>query len=305
MRWSRIGTEMNRNHNWLVVNNHSMVNEGKHRKVQESFVSKVCKVIVYAIITLLLILAVLPFLLMVITAIQHTTSLRFNIDFDSLTLDNFVKLFTVQDFGGALMTSAIVVVMAVVLANICCSLAAYGFLFKPFPGSNKVFWIYLATMMVPSQVTFIPLFIMFRETGLLGGYWSLALPTVNAYGVFLIVNFMKSVPISLIEAAKVDGAGDLRIFWSIVLPVIRSVIIALTVFNFLGVWNDFLWPLISLQGSDKTTVTVAVSTLKGSFITQYGMVMAGTTVAFIVPFIVYCVLQRQFVEGVTSSGVKG
>lgn len=280
----------------------------RQRKIYDgysSLVQLVCKYVVYAIITILLILAVLPFALMIITAIQHTTSLRFNIDFHALTLDNFVKLFAVQNFDSALFTSAIVVIMAVLLANICCSLAAYGFLFKPFPGSAKIFWIYLATMMVPSQVTFIPLFIMFRELGLLGGYWSLALPTVNAYGVFLIVNFMKSVPVSLIEAARVDGAGDMRIFFSIVLPVVRSVIVALTVFNFLSVWNDFLWPLISLQGSNKTTVTVAISTLKGSFVTQYGMVMAGTTIAFAVPFIVYCILQKQFVEGVTSSGVKG
>lgn len=123
--------------------------------------------LLYLVIAVLLLLSVLPFVLMVITAIQETTTLRFTIDADQLTLGNFVKLFTLHDFGSALLTSVIVVAIAVVLNNIVCSLAAFAFAFKPFPGSSAVFSLYLATMMVPAQVTMIPMFIMFREMGIL------------------------------------------------------------------------------------------------------------------------------------------
>ncbi|MDO5061079.1 MAG: carbohydrate ABC transporter permease [Actinomycetaceae bacterium] len=256
-------------------------------------------------ITVLLILAVLPFVLMVITAIQDTTRLSYSIDFNKLTLDNFRSLWEVQNFGGALLTSTWVVVLACVMNIVVCSLAAYAFAFKRFPGSEGVFWIYLVSMMVPGQVTLIPMFMMFTKAGIIGSYFSLALPVVNAFGVYLIRQFMYSIPPSLIEAARIDGASDFQIFIRIIIPLIRSVLVALTVFTFLTTWNDFLWPLVSLQSDTTQTVTLAVSQLKGSFSTQYGMVMAGTTIAFMVPFLVYVFMQRQFVEGVTSSGVKG
>lgn len=267
--------------------------------------ARIGKAIIYILVAMLLVLAVLPFILMVVTAVQDTTTLRFTIDPELFTLDNFVRLFTVHNFTGALMTSAIVVIIAVVLNNIVCSLAAFAFVFKPFPGSKALFWVYLATMMVPAQVTMIPMFIIFRGLDMLGGYTALALPVVNAFGVFLMRQFMVSIPPSLLEAARIDGASEIRIFWSIIVPIIRPVIVALTVFTFLTTWNDFLWPLISLQSGDSSTITLAVSQLKGAFQAQYGMVMAGTTIAFMVPFLVYVFLQRQFVQGVTASGVKG
>ncbi|MCI5825920.1 MAG: carbohydrate ABC transporter permease [Arcanobacterium sp.] len=267
--------------------------------------SRIWNAVIWLFILVLLILAVLPFLLMVITSFQHTTQLSFAIRPSKLTLDNFINLFTIQGFGSAMLTSTTVVVIACVLNIIVCSLAAFGFAFKRFPGSEALFWIYLATMMIPTQVTMIPMFMMFRSMGILGSHFALAIPVVNAFGVFLIRQFMYSIPPSLIEAARIDGASDFRIFLTIILPLIRSVLVALTVFTFLTTWNDFLWPLISLTSDHTRTVTLAVSQMAGAFETQYGMVMAGTTVAFLVPFIVYVVLQRQFVEGVTSSGVKG
>lgn len=263
------------------------------------------KTISVTLISILLILAVLPFVLMIITSIQDTTRLAYTIDFDKLTLENFRSLWEVQNFGGALLTSSLVVILACAMNLVVCSLAAYAFAFKRFPGSEGMFWLYLVTMMVPGQVTLIPMFMMFTKVGLIGSYFSLALPVVNAFGVYLIRQFMFSIPSSLIEAARIDGASDFQIFTRIILPLIRSVLVALTVFTFLTTWNDFMWPLVSLQSDSTQTVTLAVSQLKGSFTTQYGMVMAGTTIAFLVPFLVYVVMQRQFVEGVTSSGVKG
>lgn len=266
---------------------------------------RIGNVVLWIIIAPLLVLAVLPFILMVVSSLQHTTKLTFSVTPDALTFDNYVNLFTVQGFGSALLTSLSVVVIACVLNVIVCSLAGFGFAFKRFPGSEALFWLYLGTMMIPAQVTMIPMFIMFREMGILGSHFALAIPVVNAFGVFLIRQFMYSIPHSLLDAARIDGASDFRIFLTIIVPLIKPVLVALTVFTFLTTWNDFMWPLISLTSDDTRTVTLAVSQMTGAFETQYGMVMAGTTIAFLVPFLVYVVLQRQFVEGVTSTGIKG
>ncbi|WP_216395512.1 carbohydrate ABC transporter permease [Arcanobacterium phocae] len=268
-------------------------------------ISKIGRVTLWAFVGLLVIIAILPFVLMVSTSIQHTTRLTFGVDLHLLTADNYKNLFAVQGFGQALLRSASVVTIACVLNALVCSLAAYAFAFKRFPGSEALFWIYLATMMIPAQVTMIPMFVLFRQLGLLGTSVSLAIPVVNAFGVFLIRQFMVSIPPSLLEAARIDGASDWRIFCKIILPAIRSVLVALTVFTFLTTWNDFMWPLISISSDQSRTVTLAVSQMTGAFETQYGMVMAGATIAFLVPFSVYVVLQRQFIEGVTSTGVKG
>ncbi|WP_461190604.1 carbohydrate ABC transporter permease [Trueperella pyogenes] len=267
--------------------------------------ARVGKILLWGFVGVLLVLAVLPFILMVVSSLQETTKLTFFITPETFTLSNYVKLFTVQGFGSAIFTSLSVVIIACVLNAVVCSLAAFGFAFKRFPGSEALFWVYLGTMMIPAQVTMIPMFIMFRELGILGSTFALAIPVVNAFGVFLIRQFMYSIPPSLLDAARIDGASDFRIFLTIILPLIRSVLVALTVFTFLTTWNDFMWQLISLTSDDTRTVTLAVSQMTGAFETQYGMVMAGTTIAFLVPFLVYVFCQRQFVEGVTSTGIKG
>ncbi|AOZ72571.1 sugar ABC transporter permease [Boudabousia tangfeifanii] len=268
-------------------------------------IGKIGKFILNFIVAILLILSVLPFILMVLAAFQHTQTLDFKIRWDALTFDNFATLFQYHGFGSAMLLSASVVVIACVMNIIVCSLAAYGFTFKRFPGSEAMFWIYMATMMVPRQVTVIAMFVLFNKLGILGTTISLALPAIDAFGVFLVRQFMQGIPESLLEAAKIDGATDWMIFRKIILPLVKPVLTALTVFTFLATWNDFLWPLVSLGSDESQTVTLAISKLQGAFLTEYGLVMAGTTIAFSVPFIAYVLLQRQFVEGVAASGIKG
>lgn len=250
-------------------------------------------------------LAILPFVFMVLTAIQKSSRIALAFDPAKLDFSSFGKLFTVYGFGSALVTSSIVVILACIVNNIVCSMAAFAFAKKPFPGSDKLFWIYVATMMVPGQVTLIPMFLIMREMNLLNSCLSLFLPVINAFGVFLIRQFMDGIPDEILEAARIDGASDLRIFVSIVVPLIRPVLVALTVFTFLTTWNDFLWPLVSITDTSMQTITLAAARLQGQFVTDYGLVMAGATVAFIVPLVMYIVLQRQFVQGITSSGIKG
>lgn len=252
----------------------------------------------------LVVLALMPFILMVSSSLQDVDVLEFSFDPSSFTLANYSRLFTNYGFGRALVTSSIVVVMACVANNIVCSLAAFAFAKKKFPGSEAIFWSYIATMMVPLQVTLIPLFVMMRNLGLLNTHLSLALPVVNAFGVFLIRQFMNSLPDDIIEAARIDGASDFRLFRTIILPLIRPVLVALTLFTFLSVWNDFLWPLVITSSEDMQTVTLATARLQGRFTTEYGLLMAGSSVSFIVPLTLYVLLQRQFVQGIAQTGLK-
>jgi len=252
-----------------------------------------------------LLLAMIPFFFMAITSLQDTSTVSLSFDASRLDFSNFTKLFTQYGFGAALLTSSIVVVLACVLNLFVASLAAYAFEKKPFPGSEGLFIVYIVSMMVPIQVTLIPLFTIMKNLGLLNTHLSLALPMVNAFGVFLIRQFLVTIPDELLEAARLDGASDLRIFGTIVIPLIRPVLVALTVFTFISTWNDFLWPLVSISDNQRQTVTLAAANLVGNLTQQYGLIMAGSVVCFIVPLVMYIFLQKQFVEGVTATGLKG
>jgi multiple sugar transport system permease protein len=270
-------------------------------------VMRLGKVAIDLAVVIALLLAILPFAFMVLTSIQKSSSVSLAFDPAKLDLSNYTRLFTEFGFGPAIATSAIVVVLACVVNLTVASMAAYGFSKRPFPGSEGVFLVYLATMMVPVQVTLIPLFVLMRQLGLLNSYFSLFLPIISAFGVFLIRQFMDSIPDELIEAARLDGANEIRIYWQLAVPLSRPVLISLAVFTFIGAWNDFLWPLVSITDAQLRTVTLAAANLQGSELgaTNYGLVMAGAAVSFAVPLIVYFAIQRQFVQGVAATGLKG
>ncbi len=257
------------------------------------------------LLLVLVVLALLPFGYMIVTSIQRTSSISLEFRPERFTLEHYARLFDTQGFGFAMLTSSVVVVIAIVLNVSLSSLAAFGFSKRPFVGSEKLYFVYIATMMVPAQVTLIPLFLMMKNLGLLNTYLSLAIPVVNAFGVFLIREFIDSIPDELIDAARMDGASDFRIFIAIVLPLCRPVMIALTVFTFLTVWNDFLWPLVTITDNKMRTVPLVAASLNGILTSEYGGVMAAATVAFAVPLLAYIVLQRHFVAGIASSGIKG
>lgn len=251
------------------------------------------------------IISILPFVMMLSTALQDAPRPQLWLNPADINFDHFKSVFVSHGFGKALLTSIIVVTIACSVNVVVCSFAAYAFEKKRFTGSEWVFWIYLATMMIPPQVTLIPLYTIMRDLGLLNTHLALALPVINAFGVILIRQFMKNVPDELMEAARIDGAGDFKIFYRIVVPLIRPVIIALVVFTFLTTWNDFLWPLVSITTNEMETVTLAAANLQGRFSTNWGLVMSGATIAFAVPLIAYVTLQKYFVEGLVAGSVKG
>ena len=273
--------------------------------VNKSMSHRVSMIILGAFLGLLAILACFPFVYMLLLSFTNSTSLRFALSDVHLDFVNYKDVFEKTKFIFPLKNSVIVAFFTCLINALFCSMAAYGLEKKRFAGSKGVFALYMATLAVPGQVTMIPVFIMMNKAGLTNTYFALIVVILNAFGVFLIRQFMDTVPDELLEAAKVDGCPEYRIFIQIVIPLIKPVLISLVVFTFVTSWNDFLWPLVSTSNSDMYTLTVALSLLKTQYQTNYGLIMAGATVSFLFPFIMYVFLQKQFVEGIALSGIKG
>ena len=266
----------------------------------------VWSVLALLVICLFSIICIAPFIYMVIMSFTQSTTLIIHMeDVHFNDFSNFTYVFTKSGFVRALINSIVVVGCSCFFNCLIASMAAYGFEKKNFPGKEALFRVYLITLMIPGQVTMIPVFVIMNQMNLLNTYFALVVLIINAFGVFLIRQVMQGVPDELLEAAKVDGCPEIRIFAQIVLPLIKPVLISLVVFTFVTSWNDFLWPLISTTDTSMYTLTVALSLLKTQYQTNYGLVLAGATVSFIFPFIMYVILQKQFVEGIALSGIKG
>jgi multiple sugar transport system permease protein len=190
---------------------------------------------------------------------------------------------------------------------IAVPLAAYSFARLRFPGRDAIFFIVLATMMVPSQVTMIPLFAIFQKLHLVNTYWPLILPAFGggAFFIFLLRQYMKTLPRDLDDAARIDGAGTWGILYRVILPLCRPPLVILVVYTFWGVWNDFLHPLIYLNDSSKFTLQLGLAFFKGRFDVEWNLLMAATLMTVIPLLIVYFLVQDQLIGGVASVGIKG
>lgn len=257
------------------------------------------------LVSLFAVLCVLPLLYMVAVSFTDSESLYIKLKDLRFNFSNYEFAITKRNFGMALKNSVITVVGSCLLVDIVSAMAAYGFEKKPVPGKETLFQGYIATMMIPGQVILIPMFMMMNRAHLTNTYAALILPMVGAFGIFLMRQFMKAVPNELLEAAEIDGCGEVHRFISIVIPLVQPALITLTVFTFNAAWNNFLWPLIINTRSEMAVLPVTMSTLSSNSTTNYGMVMAGATLTFLFPFILYIFLQRQFVEGIALGGVKG
>jgi multiple sugar transport system permease protein len=226
---------------------------------------------------------------------------------ETWTLDNFSRLFSKQDFFRYFLNSAGIAI-AVTGANLVfCSMAGYALAKLKFAGHRPLMAITLATLMVPGSVTLVPLFVLMSKLGLINSYAAVTVPFMaGAFGVFLMRQFMHSVPDDLIDAARIDGAGEWKIFWRIVLPLLKPALAALAVFQFLATWNNFLWPLVALTDQSKYTLPVALATFSiGQNKADYGLLMAGS-VALVAPVIVlFLALQRHFTQSIAMTGLKG
>ncbi|MGW7680855.1 carbohydrate ABC transporter permease [Kribbella sp. NPDC054772] len=223
----------------------------------------------------------------------------------ALTFDNIARVFQAGAFAHWLLNSLVYSIVSVLIVLLTASMAAYALARKRFPGRTVLLWAIIATLMVPMQATLIPLFVMVARVGGVNTLWGLILPTLaNAQAVFLIRQFVRELPQEYFDAVRMDGAGEWRTFTTLVLPLVRPVLATLAIFVFLWHWNDLLWPLVVGQSDQARTLTVGLATLNTETASTAN-VMAATLVSFVPCLIVFAVLQRQIIAGITAGGVKG
>ncbi|WP_339324858.1 carbohydrate ABC transporter permease [Paenibacillus sp. FSL W8-0194] len=226
---------------------------------------------------------------------------------DPFVWSNFKTSLTALPFGKAYFNSFYINVIVVASQLFTCSMAAYAFAKIRFPFREPLFVLFLATMMVPGQVTIIPLYLMMKSIGWLDSHLSIIVPAAlfNAFGVFLLRQFFRGIPKEMEEAAIVDGANRWTIYARIMLPLVKPALSALGIFTFLGMWNSFFYPLIFLNTPEKFTVPMMLNLYRGMYSTDWTLMMAGASIALIPVLIVYIIGQRYIIEGVTLSGIKG
>jgi multiple sugar transport system permease protein len=222
------------------------------------------------------------------------------------TVGNYVDLFTRLDLARYFLNSTVVAVSATLISLLVNSMAGYAFAKLRFRGRERVFRTLLAALVIPGQVGMLPLFLMLKSMGLVNTMAGVVVPFMaGIFGIFMIRQYALSIPDDLLDAARVDGAGEFRIFWTIVLPVIRPILVTLAVFVFLSAWNDFMWPLIVLSDEVKYTLPVALASLSGEHVQDTELMMAGSVLTVLPVVVLFVSLQRAYIRGVMMGSVKG
>lgn len=224
----------------------------------------------------------------------------------SATLENYRDLFArtgmARNFANSLLVSVAITLMSL-LVN---TMAGYAFAKLRFRGRERVFQLLLAALVVPAQVAMLPLFLLMKQLGLVNSYWGVIIPGMaGVFGIFLVRQYARGIPDDLIEAARIDGAGELRIFWQVVLPMLKPVLATLAVFTFMAAWNDFMWPLIVLTDQERYTLPVALAALSREHIMDVELMMAGAVVTVLPVLGLFLLLQRYYIQGLLLGSVKG
>ena len=263
--------------------------------------------LLYVVLIVGALIMVFPFVWTIVTSITPGATLTTTPKLipDNPSLAPYLELFDRVPFGQVIVNSLLIAVVSTVLQLVTSAMAAYVFSRMPFPGRGAIFVLYLATMMIPFQVLIVPLFAEMKALGLINTYLGAILPTIaSAFGVFLLRQAMNTVPRDLDQAATLDGAGHFRVFFQIVLPLVRPALATLAVFAFLNTWNSFLWPLIILRDPLMQTLPVALSSLQGQYSTEWDVLMAGSVISIIPMFALYVFAQKYIVQGVAGTGLK-
>lgn len=264
---------------------------------------------IYILLVIGIVLLVGPFIWMLLGSIKTTGELRQVPPTwlpENPTLDNYAELFDRLSFVRYFFNSAVVAVAVTAGNVIFCSMLGYALAKLTFPGKRILFAVVLGTLMVPAIVTFMPLFVLVANLNLVNTHAGLILPfLVGAFGVFLMRQFIGGIPDELLDAARVDGAGEHYIFWRIVMPLCGPAIATLTILTFLGSWNSFLWPLVVASTEDMYTLPVAIALFAtGQQETNVALLMAGSVVVILPVLIIFIFLQRYFTQGIAMTGIK-
>jgi multiple sugar transport system permease protein len=263
----------------------------------------------YLILVIAFIAVIAPFVWMVLGSFKGEGELRQVPPTwlpQSASLDNYTQLFTQLNFKQFFFNST-VVALVVTLGNlIFCSMLGYALAMLDFRGKKLIFVAVMGTLMIPGVVTFVPLFVLVANAGLVDTLPGLFLPfLVSPFGVFLMRQFILGLPKDLLDAGRVDGAGELTIFARIILPLCGPALATLGILTFLGSWNNFLWPLVVAQSEEKYTLPVALALYAtGQNSTNYGLLLAGSTVVILPILVIFLIFQRRFIEGIATTGLK-
>ncbi len=263
----------------------------------------------YLVLTLLSVAMLFPFLWMLLSSLKDATQIyEMRLLPAHPTLGNYVYIFTSRNSGFArwFLNSAIVGVSTTVSVLFFDSLVGYTLAKFRFPGKRIIFLLILSTLMIPTEMLVIPWYALARALKWVNGYWGIMFPgMISAFGVFLMRQFMGTMPDDLIDAARVDGKGELRIFFTVVLPLVVPALAILAIFNFIGNWNAFLWPLIAVAKPRMFTLPVGLANFSGEAGSNWHYIMTGATVSMAPLVIVFLVFQKQIVRGIAMTGLKG
>ncbi|HDP97912.1 MAG TPA: carbohydrate ABC transporter permease [bacterium] len=268
----------------------------------------------YLVLITLAMTFITPLLWMVSSSL-HSLDGVFEVPFqwipEKLHWHNYTDAMTLLPFGRFLLNTIVITVSVIIGTVFSSSLVAYGFSRLRFPGRDKLFGLCVATMLLPGQVTIIPLYVLFAKLGWVDTFLPLIVPAFfgSPFYIFLLRQFFLSIPKEFDEAALIDGASRFRIYWNIILPMARPAIATVVVFSFIGSWNDFFNPLIYINSFEKATLTLGLNLLKtqiiGSGVTQWHLIMAASVLVLIPNIVIFFLAQRHFLKGINVGGLKG
>jgi alpha-1,4-digalacturonate transport system permease protein len=266
------------------------------------------RVLIYAVLIALSLLVLAPVVWAVLSSFKTQTELALRPPTllpDSFRPTNYTEAMATFNFGTYLKNSVLVTVGATALTLVINTMAAYGLAKYNFRGRNLLFLVTLGTIMIPLQIILIPVYQVVADLGLVNSLWGLIIPpAATPTGVFLLRQYMLGIPDDLIEAARMDGAGEFRIFLRIVVPLCGAPIAVLTIFSVIWRWNDFLWPLIISQDQDKYTLPVALAQFNSQLVVPFNYILAMSVVSMLPVIIIFLVLQRHIARGIASTGLK-
>ena len=248
-----------------------------------------------------------PFVWMLLSSFKSLREIfRFNFWPQVWTLANYQEVILNTQFPRWFMNSMVVAGISTVSVLFFCSLVGYTLTKLRFPGKEFIFLLILSTLMIPTEMLVIPWYVMATEYGWVNTFWGIAFPgLIPAFGVFLMRQFFQSLPRDLFDAGRVDGVSEFGLYWRVGLPLVGPGLAALGIFNFVGNWNAFLWPLIVAKSPSMRTIPVGVALFSGEAGTAWNLIMASAALAVIPVLIVFFIFQRQIIEGVVLTGVKG
>ncbi len=268
---------------------------------------KIDKIILYIILSIIGLAMVMPFIWMIVTSISTQEDItKFRIIPREIKLSNYIEVFRQVPFHLFYLNSLWSTIVITIGKLITASLAGYAFARIKFRFRDAIFLTYLATLMIPQQVTMIPIFIVFKKIGWVDTYAGLIFPQIfTAYGTFMMRQFFLTIPKEIEESAKIDGANNFIIYFKIFLPLSKPALASLGTFAFIWSWNNFMWPLIILNSLKKMTLPVGISMFQSMYSTQYNLLMAAAVLAIVPVIVVYLFVQRFFKKGIATSGLKG